>query len=146
MYQLVYSSRDRMGPISGPEFRTMLTGFRAHNQRVGISGLLLHSFGRFLQLIEGERREVDALFARIAKDRRHHDIRRLDLPLPRRLFQNWSMAFMDIEETAHSIPGFAGSAPDIDLHQIDEPTTREMLMCFSDLLTRGHDAVDSLSS
>ncbi len=52
----------------------MLVDFRTNNARVGIRGILVYGFHRFLPLIDGEQEEVDALFAKIERDRRHTDI------------------------------------------------------------------------
>ncbi|MCZ4318776.1 BLUF domain-containing protein [Aequorivita viscosa] len=45
------------------------------NNASGISGILLHSFDNFFQVLEGDKRIVERLFEdKIKKDRRHHDI------------------------------------------------------------------------
>lgn len=131
VYQLIYSSRARTSVVHASDLRSMLIDFRAHNARVGITGILLYGFRRFLQLIEGEQEEVDALFARIERDRRHTNIELLDCQLPGRLFGDWSMAFVDLDAAAQSMPGFAGRPPNMDLRLIYEEIAEEMLNFFS---------------
>ncbi|MCX7282189.1 MAG: BLUF domain-containing protein [Alphaproteobacteria bacterium] len=53
----------------------ILTASRANNALLGITGLLLHIDGGFLQMLEGEKRCVSELYTRIAADRRHTDPR-----------------------------------------------------------------------
>ncbi len=109
----------------------MLVDFRAHNAKVGISGILFYGCRRFLELIEGEQEDVDALFGRIERDRRHTGIELLDCRLPGRLFGDWSMPFVDLDGDAQSMPGFAGRPPNMDLRLIDEEIAEEMLILFS---------------
>ena len=135
MHQLVYSSRSRKN-FSASELKSMLETFRAYNASVGVSGILIYSFGRFLQLIEGEKATVEALFASILKDGRHFDIDRINVQLPRRLFQEWSMGYFDLDRDARPTAGFAGRSPNVDIHLIDEATICEMLIYFSETLTR----------
>lgn len=47
---------------------------RRNNARAGITGVLLHYNGNFLQLIEGEAAAVEETFARISADARHTGI------------------------------------------------------------------------
>ncbi len=64
-----------------------------HNNAVdGITGLLWHDAGRFLQILEGPVSGVTATFARIAADPRHRDVRILsDRQVDAREFGYWSM-------------------------------------------------------
>ncbi|WP_235525190.1 MULTISPECIES: BLUF domain-containing protein [unclassified Sphingomonas] len=64
-----------------------------HNNAVdGITGLLWFNDGHFLQVLEGPADSVANAYARIAADRRHHDIRILsDRSVAAREFGYWSM-------------------------------------------------------
>jgi hypothetical protein len=131
MRQVVYSSVARGPHLSTRELHEMLGAFRSNNLQFGITGLLLHSHGRFLQLVEGGAAEVDRLIARISADPRHFDLRGRSLTFPGRLFAHWSMAFVDIDAAPHSSAGFAGRSPNIDLHVMDEDTIADLLLHFS---------------
>jgi hypothetical protein len=92
MRQLLYVSRTP-GELSPFELDRILTASRTNNAMLGITGLLVHIDGGFLQMLEGEERAVRELYARIATDRRHSDIRLLlDREWPQ-AFGDWSMGF-----------------------------------------------------
>jgi hypothetical protein len=110
----------------------MLARFRAHNTEHRLTGILLHSWGHFLQLLEGEESDVNRTFQRIAKDPRHDEVTVIDIVLPRRMFGDWSMAFADLSEFARANPGFAGFPSDLNLTAIDEATVLELLTFFSE--------------
>ena len=44
------------------------------NKEQGITGILLHNERNFFQLIEGEKKTVQDLYAKILQDFRHHDV------------------------------------------------------------------------
>jgi hypothetical protein len=134
MRQVIYSSLARDPNLSTPELHAMLDAFRSRNLQLGITGILLHSHGRFLQLVEGGPEEIDRLITRIHADPRHYDLCDRRLTFPRRLFADWSMAFVDLDAAAHSIAGFAGRSPKIDLHVMDEDTVADLLIHFSNEL------------
>jgi hypothetical protein len=118
MRQLVYTSRVT-NPLSDLELQKMLVSFRAHNVIAGISGVLLHSWGNFLQFLEGEQAIVEKLFLNIKRDLRHTDIIIEDVTLPTQSFEDWSMGFVDLSKGAQGIDGFAGFPSDINLRLVD---------------------------
>lgn len=68
----------------------------------GVTGFLLRTPASYAQALEGDRATIEALFARIAQDKRHSDISVLhDCNIERRLFADWSMALArrDIRDT-----------------------------------------------
>ena len=131
MYQIVYRSKSKR-VLSASDLHGMLTRFRAHNAAHHLTGILLHSWGNFLQLLEGEHSDVTDVFRRIRADERHHDIAVVDVVLPGRVFSDWSMAFVDLSEFARANPGFAGFPSDLNLTQIDDATVLELLTYFSE--------------
>lgn len=81
-----------------PELNRILTDSRRNNRENAISGLLHFSDGHFFQYLEGPADRVDALYARICRDARHSDVRRLTRrPLPRRRFPEMAMKFVAFE-------------------------------------------------
>lgn len=67
---------------------------RERNRRAGVTGLLLHRSGSFIQTIEGDDHVVQALFEKIHADRRHRQVTELArTPISNRLFPQWSMGF-----------------------------------------------------
>jgi hypothetical protein len=104
MRQLLYVSqvcRD-FAPAS---LDRILTVSRANNAMNGVTGLLLHIEGGFLQILEGDERVLRELYARIGTDRRHrHQRLLLDREVERRTFTGWGLGFerpaLDDPETA----------------------------------------------
>lgn len=65
------------------------------NQRLGITGFLVEFEGIFLQVLEGEREKVNALYRQISADPRHHNVELLacDQTDARPNFGFWAMNF-----------------------------------------------------
>lgn len=67
VYQVLYHSQ-ALFPFSDAELQALLDESRAFNAAHGITGLLLYSAGRFVQVLEGDHATVRALYARIQQD------------------------------------------------------------------------------
>ena len=90
--QLIYASK----PFGFDDLvlRAILTTARANNARNGITGALVCRHDLFLQVLEGPRDRVEALYARICEDDRHVDVTRLwtgAVGEDERMFPGWSM-------------------------------------------------------
>ncbi|MBS0334991.1 MAG: BLUF domain-containing protein [Proteobacteria bacterium] len=75
------------------ELEAILAASRRNNQARGVTGMLCHYDGSFLQFLEGEQHDVETVLSAISADPRHQGIlvlyrRELDA----RLFPDWSMA------------------------------------------------------
>jgi hypothetical protein len=97
MKQLLYVSRTKH-PLDQWELNGILSVSRWNNARAGLTGLLLHLEGGFLQLLEGEAAALDRVFGRIRVDTRHwHSHILLEQEAARedsrRLFPDWPMGF-----------------------------------------------------
>jgi hypothetical protein len=97
VFQLIYRSRAAQ-VFTEPDLVELLRQCREFNSSKDISGLLLHGYGHFLQVLEGESDEVlDLYYSKIAKDTRHQEVTVLHQDLvPKRLFRDWSMAFRSL--------------------------------------------------
>lgn len=81
-----------------PEVNRILLHSRRNNKQRDVGGVLHFGNGYFFQYLEGPADTVDGLYARICRDDRHHDVRRLTRRTIRtRRFENWSMKFVAIE-------------------------------------------------
>lgn len=90
--QLVYASTPTHA-VSQELLDRIASAAAPRNASVGITGLLLATPGRFLQLIEGPAASIDELYARIGRDPRHTGLRVLHRGVARaRLAPSWSMA------------------------------------------------------
>ncbi|HEX8548849.1 MAG TPA: BLUF domain-containing protein [Cytophagaceae bacterium] len=101
MYYLGYISAESM-PFNEIIITDILNKSRNNNPQLGITGILLHVEGCLLQLLEGDRENVEKLYNKISQDSRHTAIVRLiEGEQERRCFEDWSMGFksLTIEES-----------------------------------------------
>lgn len=64
------------------------------NMEKDITGFLTYKDGTFLQLLEGDKKQIDALFETICKDSRHINITKLlDRPIDRNIFKEYKTGF-----------------------------------------------------
>lgn len=99
IYHLIYVSSARK-PFDRPALDALLAQAREANARAGITGMLAYCGGNFMQLLEGQRKSVEDIFDRIARDPRHFDVTTLvDLETPERWCGNWSMAYAASADT-----------------------------------------------
>jgi len=76
---------------------------RLHNMLSGVTGILLHEDGTFMQILEGETKVVEAIYRKIERDPRHRYVTELyAIDTDRRLFPEWPMAFMGRQEFANA--------------------------------------------
>jgi hypothetical protein len=107
MIQLIYVSTATNLPAES-ELLYLLEQARSRNLRRHITGMLLYSNGTFLQLLEGEAKEVRELYEAICRDPRNegHVILR-ESQIAGRDFPDWSMGFENLESRVpDEIPGF----------------------------------------
>jgi hypothetical protein len=134
LFQIVYTST-ASGSISKVDLMDLLKGSVQRNSRAGITGLLLYKDGGFMQALEGERETVVALFAKISRDPRHHNVIPLiSEPIERRNFQNSAMAFRDLDSPeVQQLPGysdFLNTSFDGNLVTLDLPKCQLLLQIF----------------
>ena len=108
MFYLVYVSMSA-GDISKEDLLDILEKSRHKNAEAGITGMLLHKDGNFMQVLEGEETAVRALYQRIIHDPRHRGILTLvEGERDERHFADWSMGFQDLSKPeARSTPGYS---------------------------------------
>ena len=93
-FRLMYRSRDLIpADRRKVELGRLFTEARSNNKRQGITGALLLSEDRFVQVLEGDEDAVRALFTSIEKDPRHDSVSVLETGMvPARVFARWAMA------------------------------------------------------
>ena len=98
----------------------LLRKARRYNQQANLSGLLVHTKGQFLQIIEGPEPALSDLFARIVDDPRHYDVHMLAYgTVPERAFADWRMAYAPTNEVIFKkITGFLplAASPGLTAH------------------------------
>ena len=96
LVRLLYASR-AAAPLTTPVVESILTQSRAHNPKLGITGILCYSDDLFLQVLEGGRDEVCELYNTIVRDDRHRNVRILSYEeISERRFGNWTMGHVDV--------------------------------------------------
>jgi len=91
LVRLMYASRAAK-PLDPEELSTILRQSKAGNPAAGITGVLCCTGGVFIQVIEGGRAAVNALYRRISADTRHQDVTLLTYEeISERRFASWSM-------------------------------------------------------
>lgn len=72
-----------------------------NNTSQGITGILVYDRGHFFQVLEGSYNDVEAVFSRIQKDKRHCCVNRIiSYPIQERLFPNWKMGLYNLNESS----------------------------------------------
>lgn len=97
LVRCLYASRAR--EASAPALLDeILDQSRRNNPARGITGLLCFTNHVFVQVLEGAREQVSALFTAIAKDPRHHGVQILAFEeINERRFASWTMGQVNIE-------------------------------------------------
>lgn len=98
MYTLTYEST-ATNSMQGLEMEELLEKARFNNQRDDITGCLIYYKGGFVQLLEGDKNKIEALYTKIKKDERHKNVTLFsDDEISERTFPNWGMAYYPINE------------------------------------------------
>jgi hypothetical protein len=97
LVRLVYASR-AVAAVDQEELVAILRKCKAHNPKLGITGVLCFSEGIFLQALEGGRSAVNQLYNRIASDSRHTQVELLHYEeIGERRFAGWSMGQVHVQ-------------------------------------------------
>lgn len=107
MIRIVYVSF-ATHPFEEKELLHLLAKCRSNNTEQQITGQMIYSEGTFVQVLEGPRDKVDATFARIKKDTRHHNVKLIErITIDARQFGEWSMGFRTMtREQMKDIEGY----------------------------------------
>lgn len=91
LVRLMYASRATQTPTQD-DLLAILKKSKINNPAQGITGVLCQSGSIYLQVLEGGRLAVSALYNKIALDPRHHDVMLLSFEeVSERSFASWSM-------------------------------------------------------
>lgn len=92
MYYLIYISAAESG-VGEVEMHDILTEAIRNNETYNVTGLLVYDDGIFIQMLEGEKADVEFIYEKIKTDEGHFDVRILSKgPSIRRYFPDWRMA------------------------------------------------------
>jgi hypothetical protein len=100
LYRLIYSSQ-AIPSLQPQDLKDILESSQKNNPTSGITGLLCYSKPAFLQVLEGEREEVNETYHRIVQDERHHTPCLIEcVPIKQRNFEVWSMQAISVNDLA----------------------------------------------
>ncbi len=117
LVRLIYASR-----AADPHFETteaILSQSRQHNPAFGITGILCHGSGVFLQALEGGRAPVNELYGHILRDARHKDVVLLSYEeITERSFGGWTMGQVNLAKLNASIVLKYCERPELDPYAV----------------------------
>lgn len=111
MFYLIYiSTSSRL--MNEEELAAILTESRKNNSQKDITGMLLYGEGTFIQVLEGEKETVLAVYRKIKNDIRHRGlINMVTGETAERTFPEWSMGFKTTDaETLDLLKGYIDPA------------------------------------
>jgi hypothetical protein len=96
MHYLIYLSQATR-PLSAKALTCLVDQARPANARQHLSGALVYSNKRFIQLLEGEQAALEAAYARISRDPRHQHLCKVaHYPIAARQFADCPLAFQTL--------------------------------------------------
>lgn len=126
LVRLLYASR--VVDNSPAAIEAILSQSRQHNPSSGITGILCHGGGMFLQAIEGGRRAVSDLYGHILRDPRHRDVELLDFEeISERRFGGWTMGQVNLEKVNQAILLKYLEKPELDPYAISGKVSLALL-------------------
>lgn len=103
MIRLLYASRATDANHAAMT-ETILAQCRAHNPAHGITGILCTGGDIFMQVLEGGRSEINALYNQIVRDPRHADVVILSYEeITERRFAGWTMGQVNLDKINPSV-------------------------------------------
>ncbi|QSE96163.1 BLUF domain-containing protein [Fulvivirga lutea] len=94
--QLVYVS-NRKPNCTQEEISKILESCKKNNPPLDITGILLYSKKKFIQLVEGESKVITGLYDKIKTDPRHSEVRMISLsPIKQKSFPSWHMGSKEL--------------------------------------------------
>jgi len=95
LVRLLYVSR-LAHSVTADDVARIVANAHRKNRQLDLTGVLIFREGRFAQVLEGREEAVDLLMSRIVLDPRHEDVQvQARVPILRRLFASWNMAFVE---------------------------------------------------
>lgn len=130
MYELIYVS-SAIIKLSDEELNTILVQARQYNIAHSITGILLYIDGDFLQVLEGKKENIDCLFEKIKRDKRHNGVLVVyEGKKVKREFPEWAMSFRSTNyETLRDLSGFEQLTKK-DLLNIEDKTALSFIRTF----------------
>lgn len=130
LFRIVYVSTAVPG-LTDRDIENLLNVSQSNNDERFITGYLVHNGQAFMQLIEGPYNEVNEIFARILRDRRHTGVVRIQAEwTAARIFPNWSMNYFRVDRH-NGIGAMVSRAGDSVDSLMEAGVPRDVLHLFS---------------
>ena len=121
-------SASRAFDASAEAIEDIVTKSRHYNPTLGITGILCHGGGIFLQAIEGGRMQVSDLYGHIQRDVRHKDVVLLHYEeITERRFGGWTMGKVNLSKINHSIILKYSETPELDPYAVSGKVSLALL-------------------
>ncbi len=134
LVRLVYASRARRD-LSPHDLQDIVRRSRDHNTQEGITGLLCHTDGVFIQVLEGSREAVNVRYKRIVADERHDQCTLIAYEeIGERRFAGWSMGQVNLHRLNPALLLKYGETQKLDPFRM---TGRGLTTLFDELVTAG---------
>ncbi len=118
LIRLMYCSRTA-DILPQETLNAIVTKARANNPPRGVTGVLCYSGRIFLQVLEGGRFEINALYNKISTDNRHHDVMLLSYEeIEERRFSHWSMGQVSLQRINPSLLIKYSEKPELDPYAV----------------------------
>ena len=118
LVRLMYASR-ATDSVDQEVLSAILKKSKANNPDLGVTGVLCFSGGIFLQVLEGGRSPVSALYNRIANDPRHRDVVLLSYEeIGERSFASWSMGQVNLNRLNPGLLLKYSERPELDPYAV----------------------------
>ncbi len=100
--RLIYRSIAKPEVLNADALSRLANRAASANRQLGICGILAVSDGRFLQVLEGQSKFINSVYAKIIKDKQHYDVELISFEsVVSTEFHDWNMKIFtldDIEE------------------------------------------------
>ena len=116
LVRLLYASR-AVGKIDCAAVQNIMHKAHAYNPQNGVTGILCHSDKIYMQVLEGGRDAINALYARILRDERHTDVVLLHYEeISERRYAGWTMGHTNLAKVNASIMLRFAELPELNPH------------------------------
>ena len=139
LVRLLYVSQP-VGPITTTVTTLILEQSNIYNKKENITGVLCQGSGLWMQVLEGERHQVNVLYARIMASRHHNNVELLSMEeITQRQFGKWSMALVHLSKDD---PMVQMAHPEFDPYS----ATAKDAMALLDALVKTSSPISSIGS
>jgi hypothetical protein len=114
LVRLLYASRAAQA-VTQPTIDSIMQQSREHNPAHGITGILCYGGDVYMQVLEGGRIPVNALYNRIVADARHEQVVLLHYEeVAERRFAGWTMGHVNLKKINPSLLLKHSELPELD--------------------------------